>query len=115
MKKSISIILLAILISQGCVTIYQKTPVTWAEVSNKGKLKIETVKGKEIKYINIEMNDSDYYGVKGKKKIKLDTSLISNIYLKDIKKSKLQTTLNLLSIPVFVGIYILVITNIAEH
>lgn len=105
MKKSVSFVLLAVILLQSCV-VYQKTPVSLDQAYDKSAAKVVSLKGKEVKYQNIKLENNAYYGIKGNKEVILDTLLISNVYLKDIEKSKQKTILNIGSVGL--GIAILV-------
>ena len=90
MKKSISIFLLVIILLQSCVA-YQKTSVSLDEATNTGKVKLIDTHGRVYQIINIEMQDSVYYGFIAKEKTVLYEAQFSGIYLQDKKKSKTQT------------------------
>ena len=92
MKKSFSIALLIIVLLQSCV-VYQHTSVPLDDAQNQGKVKVATTYGTEMKFANLYFEDSLYYGVAGTQKIRLDTTQILSVYLKDIKKSKTHTIL----------------------
>ena len=92
MKKVISIALLATIMLQSCV-VYQNTSVSLNEAQDKGRVKVATTYGTQMEFINMYSKDSLYYGATKIQDIRLDTAQISNIYLKDIKKSKTRTIL----------------------
>jgi len=108
MKKSISFILFATILLQSCVA-YQKTSVSLNEAENKGKVKVTTTLGNNLEFFNIDFRDSVYYGDYGKSRdeIALDSAQISSIYLQDIRRSKNQTTITIVSL--VIGIPLIVI------
>lgn len=76
---------------QSCVA-YQSTSVPISEAKYAGRAKVTTTTGQELLFQNIELKNSIYYGVYEKtKKLRLDITQISMIYLQDVKKSKNQT------------------------
>lgn len=89
-KKIIYFLISQLLLFQSCVA-YQKTSVSLNEAHDRGKVKVSTFIGEDIKCKNINMQDDIYYGLSGKNEIKLSPDQIKAIYLKDIKKSKTQT------------------------
>ena len=112
MKKSIHIGLIAVLFIQSCV-VYQKTSVPFDQAIDNGEAKVQNIKGKEAKYKNIKLENNDYYGIKGQKEVLLDTLLVSNVYLKDIKKSKQQTIVNIGSVGLGIAIYVIFLVLIS--
>ena len=108
MMKSVSILLLTIILLQSCV-IYQKTPVSISESTNKGKVKIVRTNGKRVALKGMEYDflNGVYWGLrKGYSKdhrYKIDPTQVSEVYIIDKHTSK--TT----SIVVAVGV-ILAIT-----
>lgn len=107
MKKSLSIILLATILLQSCVA-YHRTSVSLHDARYLGKVKITTTSGAIVKYKNIEIQDSIYFGIRGKNVTPLDAGQIATIQLQDITKSKSQTgilvTVITVSILTIVGI-----------
>ena len=100
MKKSVSIVLLATILLQSCVA-YQKTSVSLNEATNKGKVKLIDANGRVYAALNIEMQDSIYYGFIAKEKIVISEASLSEIYLQDKKKSAWMTVLGI-TIPIVV-------------
>ena len=88
--NTFSIFLLAIILFQSCV-IYQKSSVSLSEAYDKGKVKIEKRQGLPAYYKNLLFEEGNYYGIYENKKVEIDTAIIANIYLKDVKKSKRTT------------------------
>ncbi len=123
--KNLALLLIVIILSQGCV-VYQPTAVPLSEAHDKGRVKVITNSGDEIRYKNIELEDGIFYvvhkeriknDVKGyewvEKRTILNSDTISSVYLKDYKKSKNKTVLLVaVGIPgaflLYVGIFILV-------
>lgn len=111
-KSIISIFFLSVVLFKSCV-VYQKTPVSIQKASNQGKAKIsinhivdvaynngvvKTVKSRtDLFYKNIILEEGFYYGIYENRKIKIDTTAVLAIYLKDIEKSK-KTTWQLFTI-----------------
>ena len=93
MKKSISIVLLVTILLQSCVA-YQKTSVSLNEAhDSKGMVKVTDTRGESFVFNYIELRDSIYYGTNKEVTIRLETSQITGIYLKDNNKSKTQTVI----------------------
>ena len=90
MKKSISIVLLATILLQSCV-VYQKSPSSIEQAYDKGKVKVVNTVGTNFVFENMVMDGETYIGLDGKERIKIDTTQVSAIYLKDVKKSKNRT------------------------
>lgn len=97
---------------QSCV-VYQKKSVPIDQAIDNGEAKVQNIKGKEAKYKNIKLENNAYYGVKGQKEVLLDTLLVSNVYLKDIKKSKQQTIVNIGSVGLGIAIYVIFLVLIS--
>ena len=91
-KKNVSILLLAIMLFQGCV-VYQPQPVSLHGARYLGKVKVITKEGEVNKYKSIVLKDSIYFGSKGQILTPLDPEQISIILLQDITKSKSRTSL----------------------
>ena len=104
MKKSFSIALLTIVLLQSFV-VYQDTSVSLNDDQNQGKVKVATTYGTEMKFTNMYFEDSLYYGIAGTQKIRLDTTQILSVYLKDIKKSKTRTILLAISPAIILVVY----------
>ena len=98
MKKSISIVLLATILLQSCVA-YQDTSVSVNDAQNQGKVKVATTYGKQIIFKNMHRKDSIYYGLYGSQEIRVDTTQIKNVYLKDKKKSNRRTVFLVVGVP----------------
>ena len=123
--KNLALLLIVFILCQGCV-VYQPTAVPLSEAHDKGRVKVITNSGDEIRYKNIELEDGIFYvvhkeriknDVKGyewvEKRTILNSDTISSVYLKDYKKSKNKTVLLVaVGIPgaflLYVGIFILV-------
>ena len=58
---------------------------------DRGRVKVNCTLGDSYEFRNIELENNKYYGVGYKVRIHLDTALITDIYLQDIKKSDTQT------------------------
>ncbi len=95
-KKSISFVLLAVILLQSCVA-YQKTSVSLDSAVDKGKVKVVKTSGNEFRFKNIYIKNNIYYGDAKTQEIRIDTTQIKNIYLKDRKKSNKRTVLLALS------------------
>ena len=93
MKKSISVVLLAIMLLQSCVA-YQKTSVSINEACERGSVKVTNSSGKSTRFTNIVLKDSIYYGTNSSNRF-IEEPLypinIRGIFLKDLKKSKEQS------------------------
>lgn len=102
---------------QSCV-IYQKSAVSLDEALDKGKTKIidkhKTINGlkvispppKEHKFKNIELINGVYYGLSARDTTAIDTAIISSVYLRDKKKSKISTIIlvvTLVPVAVLIG------------
>lgn len=83
-KLAIYILLLATLVLQSCVA-YQSTSVSVNEAYNKGNVRVHTTSGEKIKFQNIELMDTTYYGVTENNKVKLDPTKISAVFLEYIR------------------------------
>ena len=92
--KTISIILIPIILSQGCV-VYQKEPVTLDQAtgSDKGEIKIITTDNKELHFDSLYYQDEVLYGLMYDYKNHLYSPVIINpesvafVYLKNKKVS----------------------------
>lgn len=111
-KKTALYVCMTILVVQSC-TVYKKTGVPISLAYDKGEAKVKNLEAKEVKYQNIKLENNAYYGIKGKQEVILDTLLISNVYLKDIKKSKQQTILNIGSVGLGIAIYVIFLVVIS--
>lgn len=89
---------------QNCVA-YQNTAIPINEAQNRGKTKIVNNIGTKYMFNNIEFVDGAYYGYNGNETLLIDTSTISAIYLKDLKKSTRQSII--LGVCIGVGVLIL--------
>ena len=90
--KILIIALIAAVLSQSC-RVYQNTPISLSEASIEQRKVRVSGKGEHDYYKKIVFEDSLYYGISGKEKILITPSEISNVYLKDRKKSILRTSL----------------------
>lgn len=113
MKSQIAIFILVNILLQSCV-VYQDTSVSIDQAYDKSVAKVVNLKGKEVIYWNIKLENNTYFGIKGNKEILLDTLLISNVYLKDIEKSKQKTLLNIWSVVLGIGIYVIFLVIISS-
>lgn len=108
MKRSICLILFAIIITQSCV-VYQTTPVPVEKAVDKGKVKFvanDTI----YRFEKIKLYDDKYYGMNygknGYKRMMLDDS--AYVYLKDVEKSKKKS--KILVVSILLGIPVLLIS-----
>ena len=87
------------MLSQSCV-VYQKTSVSLEEAYNSGRAKVKLINREPIYYEYIYLQDNIYYGKLAltRKGTPLYAHQISSIYLKDFKKSELQTIFLVLGI-----------------
>ncbi len=100
----IILLVISIVFFQSCV-VYNNPSVSLSEATNKGKVKLYDTNGYTYKFTNIEKIDSIYYGIgreyiseteyitKLDSKMPLDSVMVSEIYIKNIKKSKTRTVL----------------------
>ena len=102
-KRRISTVLLAAILLQSCVA-YQTTSVSIKDAQYRGKVKLINARGDIYKFSNVEMSDSIYYGINDNGKIRLETDQVSAIYLQDIKKSKTQSIVFVVS-EVVIGVF----------
>lgn len=109
MKKSASFVLLAVILLQSCV-VYQDTSVSVNDAQNQGATKVLTTYGTEMVFNNMYIKDSIYYGVYQSQEIRIDTTQIKNIYLRDKKKSNKRTVLAILSPFIVYGGWIVIAT-----
>ncbi len=117
MKKNLIVtLLISVTLIQGC-TVYQKNATPLSEATNKGKVKVIhsnlSSKGSYSvhKYNNISLDDSTFYGIKGKRKESITLSESTSVYLIDPKKTKSRKILGI-TIPVgviVIGVVVLVI------
>lgn len=107
MKKSASFVLLAVILLQSCV-VYQDTSVSVNDAQNQGATKVLTTYGTEMVFDNMYIKDSIYYGVYESQEIRLDTTQIKNIYLRDKKKSNTRTVLAILSPLILYGAFLVI-------
>ena len=83
MKKSLNLLLVfAIILVQSCVS-YYPTSVSLYDAYETGKVKVESTQGDTFFYSNIELVDGTYYGIKGKRRIQLDSAQLRSIQLVD--------------------------------
>ena len=102
------IMISALILLQGC-TYYKNVSTTLTDATDKGRVKVITKQNDELVFKKIYIRDSIYYGVRALDHIQLHPYQISEVYLKDIKKSRKvnwTTTLIIVGIPI---VYILVI------
>lgn len=84
-KLSIYLALIALILSQSCA-VYQKTPVSLSEASfAQSRVKVINISGEKISFKKIIAEDSVYYGIVGREKIRLTPAQINSIYLKEAK------------------------------
>ena len=90
-KQSISIVLLATILLQSCV-IYQKTPVSISESTNKGKVKIVRTNGEKVALKGMVYDNGTYWGLrKGYSKdhrYKIDPTQVAEVYIIDKRDSR---------------------------
>ena len=90
-KQSISIVLLATILLQSCV-IYQKTPVSISESTNKGKVKIVRTNGEKVALKGMVYDNGTYWGLrKGYSKdhrYKIDATQVAEVYIIDKRDSR---------------------------
>ena len=103
MKKSISVLLLVIMLLQSCVA-YQKTSVSLNEATDRGRVLLIDTHGSAYHLQNIEMEDSIHYGMIAKEKTIIYEAQFSSIYLQDKKKSKTQKIIVLVSLGALLGV-----------
>ena len=104
MKKSISLLLLGMILLQSC-SVYEKTSVSLDDAQNRGIVKVMPTYGQKVYFKNIELKDSVYYGIAMKDKngiSPLYQAQISSIFIKDLKKSKRLTTIVAIVVPVVI-------------
>jgi len=104
MKKAIiSIIITLFLFFQSCV-VYKPTPSPLHQAVNQGKVKITYQNRNWDKYENIILKNNEYYTVKRQRiknergiyewtdvLTKIDSTTVTSVLIKDIKKSKTRT------------------------
>ena len=83
-KQAIYGIVLAALLLQSCVA-YQSTSVSINEAYNKGNVRVHTTSGEKLKFQNIELQDSTFYGMTENNRVKLEINKISAIHLEYIR------------------------------
>ena len=84
-ELSIYVVLIAMILTQSCA-VYQKTPVTLSEASfSQTRVKVINTSGDKVSYKKIIAEDSLYYGIAGREKVKLTPARINSIYLKEAK------------------------------
>ena len=109
MKKSISILLLGMILLQSC-SVYQKTSVSLNDAQNRGIVKVIPNYGQKVYFKKIELRDSVYYGYAMKDKngiTPLYQAQISSIFIKDVKKSKQLKIIMAIAVSlVFVGLIV---------
>lgn len=125
-RKTIYYLLSLLILFQSCV-VYQKTPVPIQKACNQGKAKISITHTTDVTYNNgvvkaaksntdlfyknIILEEGFYHGIYENKKIEIDTTAISAIYLKDIEKSKKSTrqlfTIGIPVVFIVFGVYFL--------
>lgn len=108
MKKHIAIFIFVNILFQGCV-VYQDTSVSMNDVQNQGRMKVLTTYGDKMVFNNMYIKDSIYYGVYQSQEIRLDTTQIKNIYLRDKKKSNKRTALAILSPLIVYGAWLVIV------
>ena len=113
-KRTIAYLFMLLMLSQSCV-IYSKTSVSLESAYDQGPVKMITKLGNERYYKKIAFEDNTYYGVNNMQRktayLPLDSTEISNIYLKDKDKSITRTVVLVLTgIPI-----ILLIIGIIEN
>ena len=114
MKRQIAIFILVNILLQSCV-VYQDTSVSLNDAQNQGRVKVTTTYGNDLTLINIDFRDSVYYGDYGKSQdeISLDSAQISSIYLQDVRRSKNQTTITIVSLVIGIPLIVIIGTIIA--
>jgi len=100
--KSISFLLIGLILFQSCITVYKSGSLTLEEANDRHiKTKVVTKSGEKLKFKNIEFKNGIYYGVKKKKrqiiKIPLDQEAISEIKIKD------RTLSTIVNIPLIIA------------
>ena len=91
MKRNLIYLFTCLFSLQSCV-VYQKTPVNIGYAIERGKVKVVANSGKKSKYKNISFSsDGSYIGMKGGNSYNINEEDISEIFLKDFKKSKWGT------------------------
>lgn len=108
MKKSASFVLLAVILLQSCV-VYQQISVSPDSAVDKGKVKVVTTSGLEFIFENMYIKNNIYYGHTKSQEIRIDTTQIKNIYLKDKKKSNKRTVLAALSPLIVYGAWLAIV------
>ena len=84
---------MAALVLQSCVA-YQSTSVSINDAYNKGNVRVLTTTGEKIKFQNIELRDSTYYGVTENNRVKLNINKISAIHLEYIRTTEYNRSKN---------------------
>lgn len=110
MKKLIAIFILVNILLQSCV-VYQQTSVSIENSVLKGSAKVINDSGHESQFKEIKYVDNNYFGVRkgysNEHLLKLDSTKISHVYLKDIKKTKNRKLW--ISLSCFIGVPIAII------
>jgi hypothetical protein len=84
-KLSIYLVLIATILSQSCA-VYHKTPISLNDASfAQRRVKVINTSGDKISFKKIIAEDSVYYGIAGREKIRLAPAQINAIYLKEEK------------------------------
>lgn len=81
MKKSVSSVLLTVILLQSCV-VYQKNSVSINEASERGKVKVVNTNGRTVLFDNILSETGSYYGIYDNNRIPIDTIRTTSFYLK---------------------------------
>ena len=109
--NTIPILLFGILLLQSCHA-YYGTSVSLSEAHNQGQVKVTNTRGVSYEFLNIELRDSVYYGLSEKYHTRLESALITSIYLQDDEKSNTQSFF--LRSGVVLGLLVLIILGVAS-
>ncbi len=112
MKKAISLFLLVLILSQSCV-IYQKTPVSISESTNKGKVKIVKTNGEKVALKGMVYDNGTYWGLrKGYSKdheYKIDPAQVAEVYVIDKRDSRTASIILAVGIVIAIPLALLII------
>ena len=111
-KQLISIVLLVTILLQSCV-LYQKTPVSISESTNKGKVKIVKTNGEKVALKGMVYDYGTYWGLrKGYSKdhrYKIDATQVAEVYLIDKRESRTASILVVVGIVIAIPLVLWII------
>jgi len=105
--KSIFLVIASMVLLQSCA-VYFKESISINQAVEVGAVKVVVKSGREMTFKEVIHNENNYYGKKGKKVWRIDSTSVTYVYIKDVEKSNKRRFWMQVSSPfILAGVFVL--------